>query len=215
VSLWRAYTGETSLDKLIGDQEHFLRGLARYALRFQTAWYTSDEDDLFQEACIWLNTSMWDWDRDKGRELAEYVVWNIGARLGNKIKSERADRRHPDANHSRKVDIWSPCWDDNTLCMEAMIAGRGPNPEMVVAVREALDRADKELTDLARSLMLALVMNDGNLAGAARDLLESEEIIKRFGPDERHLRYELRRRVMPEIFNFLSPMHIMPENSVV
>ena len=215
VSLWRAYTGEFSLYDLIIDHEHFMRGLARYALRFQTTWYTSDVDDLYQEACMWLVRAMWDWDEDKGRELAEYVIWNIGARLGNQIKSERAERRHPDSNYARKVDIWSSSWDDNTLCMEAMIAGRGPNPELVVAIREALQHASEEMTDLAQTLMCALIENDGNLAGAARDLLNVEEIVKRFGPDERHLKYVLRRRVMPEIFDNLSPTHIMPENSGV
>jgi hypothetical protein len=213
VSLWRAYTGETTVDDLIRDQEHFLRGLARYALRFQTAWYTSDEDDLFQEACLWLVRALWDWDEDKGKELAEYVVWNIGARLGNQIKSERAERRHPDANHSRKIDIWGFARPDGTqsLTMEAMLAGRGPNPELAVAIREALTRANEEMTDLARTLMVALIENDGNLAGAARDLLQLKEIVNRFGPDERHLKYVLRRRVMPEIFDNLSPTHIMPE----
>jgi len=158
--------------------------------------------------------AMWDWEDDRGKELAEYVVWNIGARLGNLIKSERAERRHPDPNHSRMVDIWGFARPDGTqsLTMEAMLAGRGPNPELVVAVREALMRANEEMTDLARALMVALIENDGNLAGAARDLLRHEEIIKRFGPDERHLKYVLRRRVVPEIFDNLSPTHIIPEN---
>lgn len=160
---------------------------------------------------MWLVRAMWDWDEDKGKDLAEYVVYNIGARLGNIIKRERAERRHPDQNHSRKLDIWSPCWEDTNVCMEAMIEGNEPSPELVVAIREALDHANKELTALAHTLMIALVENDGNLAGAARDLLRQKEIIKRFGPDERHLKYTLTRRVMPEILDNLSPTHIMPE----
>jgi len=174
----------------------------------------SDEDDLFQEACIWLVRAMWDWDESKGKELSEYVIYNIGARLGNIIKSERATRRHPDQNRSRKVDIWSswrPDTNNHALCIEAMIDGQGPNPELTVAIREALTRANEEMTELARTLMVALIENDGNLAGAARDLLKIEEIIRRFGPDERHLKYILRRQVMPEIFDNLSPTHIMPE----
>lgn len=209
--LWRAYTGEIDLDDLIKDQEHFLRALARYSLRYKTTWYMSDEDDLFQEACIWMIRSMWEWDESRGRSLEEYVIYNIGARLATQIKVERAKRRHPDANTSRKLNIWESSYDDNTLSMESMIAGNGPNPELIVILREAIEIANENLTDLAKDLLIALAENNGNLTWATRDLMERDHIRRRFGPDENHLKYVLRQKVMPEIFHFLNPMAIMPQ----
>jgi len=160
---------------------------------------------------MWMIRCMWDWEEDRGTNLAEYVVYNIGARLGTQVKTERAKRRHPDANRSRRVNIWDQSYDDNSLSMEAMIAGNGPNPELVVAIREALEIANENLTDLAKDLLFALANNNGNLTWATRDLLEKDHIRRRFGPNEDHLKYVLRRKVMPEVFHFLQPVHIMPE----
>jgi hypothetical protein len=94
--------------------------------------------------------------------------------------------------------------------MESMIAGNGPNPELVVILREAIEMANENLTELAKDLLIALAENNGNLTWATRDLMERDHIRRRFGPDENHLRYILRQKVMPEIFQFLDPTAIMP-----
>lgn len=212
MALWRAYTGETSLDRLIHDQEHFLRALARYAIRFKTCWFMSDEDDVFQEACIWLVDSMWNWEDDRNVDLADYVVYNIGVRLKMYVEAERAKKRHPNANRSRREGIWDEqnSEDGSNSLRESSIDSGIPDIETTIAIRQALKIANENLTDLAKELLIALANNNGNLAGATRDLLERDHIVKRFGSDEKHLKYLLRKKVLPEIFAFLQPIDIMP-----
>lgn len=155
---------------------------------------------------------MWEWDEERGVELATYVVYNIGARLSTQIKTERAKRRHPDANKTRRVNIWEDAYDeDGGSPMESTIANNDESIDRTIAVREALKIANENLTDLAKDLLIALANNNGNLTWATRDLLERDHIRRRFGSDENHLKYVLRRKVMPEIFHFLQPMDIIPE----
>jgi DNA-directed RNA polymerase specialized sigma24 family protein len=216
-ALDNAYVGEISLDNLIKSQEHFLRSLARYALRCKQ-WYMSDEDDLFQEACVWLIQSMWDWDDTRGVGLAEYVVYNIGARLKTQLEFEQAKRRSPKANDLQRVGLWDQVTyhgNDFNDTRESRIQGASPDPEIVAALREALELANREMTNLAKDLLLALANNNGNVTMATRDLLKQDHIKFRFGHDEIHLKYILQKKIMPEIFQFLTPAHIIPEKCIV
>jgi hypothetical protein len=206
-----AYKGDLELDDLIKRNEEFLRGLARFSLRWKSAWYVSDEDDMYQEACYWLIRAMWDWDKTKGVTLERYVVYNIGVRLGTQIEFERAKKRHP---RGVKIDIWDTRGKDVGHTWEETIPSHD-DIETVVAIRRALDEADKHLTKIAKELLHALIKNDGHFKGAIRELLSVPSVRQKYGPDEEHLKYVLRRQVMPEIFHFLSPVHIIPESRAV
>jgi hypothetical protein len=211
--LWRAYAGQIEIDELIKTHRRFLYGLARFSIRYKTPWYISDEDDMFQEACYWLLHSMWKWDPSQGKTLEHYVVYNIGARLDTQADKERAQKRHPKAGQRGRVEIWdSRSKNGDGHSWESTIS-YGSSPEVITAIRRALEKASQELTELAQILLVALVENEGNFAGATRDLLCQPEIRRRFGPDEDHLKYVLRRRVLPEIFTFLAPVHIIPSES--
>lgn len=206
------YNGDLSIDELITRYQDFLRSLGKYALRYQTTWYISDEDDMFQEACIWLMRALWDWDESRGVSLSRYVVYNIGVRLGTQVEHERAKKRHPSAV---KLDLWGSRGKDADNFTWEETLHNSTDIETIVAIRRALVAASNELTDLAKMLLVALIDNGGNFAGASRDLYEKNEIRSRFGPDQEHLKYVLRRKVMPEIFNFLEPTHIIPSKQVV
>lgn len=207
-----AYAGKLSLDELIRRQESFLRGLARFALRHRTQWYLSDEDDMFQEACMWLVQCMWDWDEVRGTPLERYLAYNIGVRLGTQAKKECKKRRHP--KNGFKVDIWDTRGKNGDCFTWEESIPSADNTETAVAIRRAIARAEQELTQLAQLLLSALIENSGNFSGAVRDLLLNDDIRRRYGSDRDHLKYVLRRKVLPEIFSFLGPTHIIPANAM-
>ena len=115
-----AYEGTIEIETLIKQHEGFLRGLVKYSLRYKTDWFVNDEDDFYQEACYWLIQSMWDWDATKTPDIARYVVYNIGCRLGNIVKTERSSSRHPDPNKSRKIDIWGSPYKDSDSTLQLL-----------------------------------------------------------------------------------------------
>jgi hypothetical protein len=217
--LTRAYEGNISIKEFIEIHEDLLRGLARHALRYKTQWYLSDEDDMYQEACYWLIRAMWDYDERRGRTLCDYVLYNIGARLNTQIRVERAVRRHPDPNTSRKVDIWEKCAHSNAdhginVTVESTLPSPCCDPETRLAIKRAFDTADEKLTTLARELLVVLIEENGNLAASARRLVRRKHIRKRFGSDPKHLEYMLNKRVLQEIFQHFQITAIIPVNGM-
>lgn len=205
----RAYEGEIDLDELITTQREVLMRMVNYALRYKTQWMVSDAEDLFQEACAELIKRMWKWDETRGRDLADYCTYNIGSQLATIVKSEKAKKRHPNANRSRKIDIWEPLTDDSATPFESCLPGV-ENIEVTCAIRQAIETANVELTDLAKDLLMALANNSGNFAESIRDLSSQDHIRRRFGPDETHTCYVMRKKVLPEIIDYLHPSRIMP-----
>jgi len=205
----KAYEGEIDLDELIIGQRDVLMRMVNYALRYRTHWMMSDAEDLFQETCAELIKRMWKWDETRGRNLADYCTYHIGVRLATVVKAEKAKKRHPNPNKSRKIDIWEPVDEGSNTVYENWIPGH-ENIEVSYAIREAIETANNELTELAKDLLVALANNSGNFAESVRDLSSQDHIRRRFGPDETHVRYVMRKKVLPEIVDYLHPTRIMP-----
>jgi len=205
----KAYEGEIDLDELITEHRHVLLRMVNYALRYRTTWMVSDVDDLFQEACTELIKRMWLWDEKRGTRLADYCAYHIGVHLATIVKAEKAKKRHPNPNTSRKIDIWEPTDENGGATFESWLPNHD-NIEVSYAIREAIELANAELTDLAKDLLMALANNAGNFAESVRDLSSMDHIRKRFGPDETHVRYVMRKKVLPEIVDYLHPSRIMP-----
>jgi len=206
--LHKVHEGDITVADFLETHHLVLRRLAKHALRYRTEWYISDEDDMYQEACYWLVRALWDWDEDRGTELGEYVLYNIGARLNTTIRVERAGRRHPDRNTSRKVPIWDI--HDEGLTVEETLPNPSADPELRLAIKQAFDKANAELTGLARELVVVLIEENGNLAAAARRLVRRKHIRRRFGSDPNYLKYKLNKLVGKEISDFFEPTAIIP-----
>jgi len=203
VDLSRVYEGDIKIDELIKKHSPYLHSLAKYALRFSTQWFLSEEEDLFQEACIWLNHSLWDWESDK-RPLDEFVVYNIGARLSTTIRVERAKRRHPDRNTSRKINIWEPIEDssgdsEGHNLLEETLPSNSINPERWVIFYEALKNAESDMTELAKEVLEVLAETDGNWTSTARLLMARPHIRQRFGTSPKSVKYRLKQKIGREI----------------
>lgn len=205
----KAYEGEINLDELITTQRPVLMRLVKHALRYKTSWLMSDADDLFQEACTELIKRMWKWEEGRAG-LAEYCLYNIGVHLATVVKIEKAKKRHPDPNTSRKIDIWEAVYDQNHSMVYENILPSNDTIEINCAIREAISSANEEMTDLAKDLLMALANNSGNFAESIRDLSSQDHIRQRFGPDKTHMAYVMRKKVMPEIVDYLHPSRIMP-----
>lgn len=203
------YAGHITFDDLIMSQNHFLRRLIGHALRYATIWMISDHDDLFQEACKELHERMWSWDNTRGPDLATYCVYNIGVKLTTIVKSEKAKKRHPDANRARKINIWEPIDEESGGSYENILPSPD-NIEVSCAIKQAIDRAHNELTDIAQDLLRSLANNSGNLTQSMRDMWSQDHIRERYGCNESHMKYVIRKKVLPELANYLHPSRIIP-----
>ena len=202
--LSQVYDGIITIDQFIRTHEYSLRGLARYALRYRTQFMCSDEDDLFQEACIILVNAIWQYDDESHIALAEYVIYNIGARLKNLVRNEKSAKRHPDPNTSRKQDIWS---NDNDEWNGSTLESRLPSHhdlELELSIRESFHQAEKHLSETAQELMFALAETNGNFAESVRTLASSPTVRKKYGSEIGSLKYALQFKVLPEISEFLN-----------
>lgn len=215
--LTATYEGDITIDELLKSHEEFLRGISRHALRYKTQWYLSDEDDMYQETCYWLVRALWDYDEERGRTLCDYVLYNIGARLNTQIRIERAVRRHPDQNTSRKIDIWETTnnsninlQNDKSFVLEQTLPHHGCSPETRLAIKRAFESASTSLSVLAQELLVVLIEENGNMAASARRLVRRKHIRKRFGSDPKYLKYVLNKRVLPEISQHFEITAIIP-----
>lgn len=206
----QTYEGEINFDELVITQRHEIMRLVNYALRYRTHWMTSDEEDLFQEACAELIQRMFKWDEKRGIDLTYYCVYHIGVRLATIVKSEKAKKRHPNPNTTRKIDIWEPVDIEKSNALFESTVPSHENIEVTCAIREAIENANEELTDLAKDLLMALANNSGNFAESIRDLSSLDHIRQRFGVDKTHMCYVMRKKVLPEIVDYLHPSRIMP-----
>lgn len=206
-----AYHGDISLDNLIYKQETFLRALAKFALRYRTAWMISEEDDLFQEACIWLVDSMWEWDSSKGPSLSTFVVYNIGARIAGVVRYEKNIKRHPDVNSGWRCDLWGPAFkDDEGDTLESTIDS-GVTLELDYILRCAIDVSYNRLSALAQEFTLALIECDGRFNDAVDRMRRIHHVQKRFGEETNRLPYVLRMKIVPEIEHFFEIGDIIPK----
>ena len=136
-----------------------------YATRGYEGKYISDEDDLYQEACYWLINCMWEWDDDRGISLERYVVYNLGVRLRNIVKSEAVKKRGGDCI---KIPIGKKDEENNIVeeeCLEVLTL----SPEKAFRLKEFQEYI-KTKSFLVNKLLECLLLENGNFSGACRML---------------------------------------------
>lgn len=204
--LWKTYTGQMTINALIQKHEIYIRNISKYALRYNDN-YLNDEDDVFQEACIWLVDSMWSWDCEKNTTLSEYVIYNIGARLKNKIQYERSEKRFCKTKYKISLNerINNDCYN---IC-DLIQSNHNYNPEIDTSIRMAIDKASKELDALSQEILVELINNNGELTSTSREIIKKDHINKKFKLKENSLRRTIKKKIMPKIKKYLSPDHII------
>lgn len=213
-ALDRAYTNAGELNKIFVEHEAFIKRLVRHALRYNHWAVISDADDLFQEACIWLVNSLWEWDEAKNVPLAEYIVYNIGVRLRNQIAKEQRQKRHPaDPPISMQGERRNRTDDKNVPGnMEDKLQGDTPDPESLLIIRRAYQRIERELPLMARELLESLMLEGGNLSAASRRVLYGGRVRRVEGMSEDAFRQALRRNILDQLRTVLTEEHIISVN---
>jgi DNA-directed RNA polymerase specialized sigma24 family protein len=203
-ALQRAYTNAGELDKLFVDHQSFIMRLVNHSKRFNHWAVISDEEDLFQEACIWLVNSLWEWNEEKNTPLAEYVVYNIGVRLRNHVEKEKRQKRHP---KTKPKSLYA----DNAsgFPFEETIDGNEPTPESNLIVKRAYDRIERELPLLARELLDALIVENGNFSSASRRILHGGRVRRVRGMSDDAFRQALRKNIFSQLRTILVEEHII------
>ena len=208
-ALFRAYNDRSELLKLFTEQRSFIEKLARWSLRGNHWGIISDQDDLYQEACIWIIDSLWRWDDKVGTPLGRYVVYNVGARLRNVVAKETTSKRRP---KKPSISLNKKVYEDSSdsMTIQDCIPSNEPSSEERVAFEEALRCVDKELPFLAKMLLNYLIEEEGNFSAAAARLKTK---IKGIGNvSDSAFRMTLRRNVIPEIHSVLVEKNLLPES---
>jgi DNA-directed RNA polymerase specialized sigma24 family protein len=211
-ALERSYQNAGELNKLFVNHKPFIMRLVKHALRYNHWAVISDEDDLFQEACIWLVNSLWEWDEDKGSPLVEYVVYNIGVRLRNQIAKEQRQKRHPEVPPRSIHDQYrNPnSLGDSTRNISETIDGDVPDPESLLVIQRAYSRIERELPLLARELLESLILESGNLSAASRRVLDRGRVRRVEGMSADAFRQALRRNILSQLRTVLAEENIIP-----
>lgn len=202
-ALDRAYHSRAQLTKLFTEQRSTIERLVRWSLRGNHWGVISDEDDLYQEACIWIVDSLWRWDETRGTPLAEYVVYNVGARLRNQIQKELASKRRPKKptisiyeNRGRDKDGLS-----TSITIEETLPSRESSAEERLALEEVLKCVDEQMTFMEKRLLDFLIEEEGNFKEAA---IKLQHVVRGANAmTEGAFRMHLRRNVVPKIHLFL------------
>ena len=225
-ALDRAYTNAGELNNLFVEHKSFLMRLVRHAARYRHWAVLSDEDDLFQEACIWLVNSLWEWDETKDVPLAEYVAYNVGARLRNQMAYEQRKKRHPDSppislsahgmsNNPIRVgknEIDRSFSDKKSMYLEGKIRAETPDPEALLIIRRAYDKIERELPLLARELLESLMLESGNISAASRRVLYSGRVRRVEGMSDDAFRQSLQRNILSQLRTILISENIISSN---
>ena len=211
-ALERAYHNAGELNKLFVDHKSFIMRLVHHSLRCRHWAVISDEDDLFQEACIWLVDSLWGWDEDKGASLSEYVTYNIGVRLRNHIAKEQRQKRHPKAP---PLPIQNRTYGERinqNVIYEERLNSKAPTPEELYILHHAYERIEKELPLLARELLESLMLEDGNFSAASHRVLYGGRVRRVEGMSDDAFRQALNRNILTQLRTILVAVDIIPAN---
>lgn len=202
-ALDRAYHSRAHLNKLFTEQRSTIERLVRWSLRGNHWGVISDEDDLYQEACIWIVDCLWRWDETRGTPLAEYVVYNVGARLRNAIQKELATKRRPkkpsisihEGRHKDKNGLAA------SISIEETLPSNEPSAEERLAYEEVMQCLDKQMSFIEKRLLDFLIEEDGNFKEAA---IKLQQVVRGANSmSEGAFRMHLRRNVVPKIHSFL------------
>lgn len=199
-ALDRAYHSRAHLNKLFTEQRSTIERLVRWSLRGNHWGVISDEDDLYQEACIWIVDCLWRWDETRGTPLAEYVVYNVGARLRNALQKELASKRRPKKpNVSLNKKKYND--EDNDMTVQDTVASNDPSAEERLAYEEVMKCIDTQMTFVEKRLLDFLIEEDGNFKEAA---IKLQRVVRGANTmSEGAFRMHLRRNVVPKIHSFL------------
>jgi len=169
-ALSRAYVDSDELTLLFKNHRNFISSLVRYALRFNHWGVISDEDDLFQEACLIIIDALWTWDEERS-ELDEYVVYQIGAYLKNKVMGELAKRRRP--NNAPVPIVESEFGIErthdtiNSIREDRLTDPNSRDADLNLAIKRAIRHIESEPM-LVRVVFHAMLEENGNVSAACR-----------------------------------------------
>jgi hypothetical protein len=204
-----AYKSKSKLDKLFVEQKPFIMRMVKHALRYNPWQLISDENDLYQEACIWLLHFMWEWDEEKGKTLSEYVTYNIGIRLKNQVDKEMAGKRSSKAPPLSIVnsDIQENEFCDNTI-RETFLESNTTDAETLLSISQVYNKVNNELPFLAGELLECLLLENGNVVRAGR-MLREQGRIRGVTKSEDTFRQWLKRKYFPMLRSVLKEAHII------
>jgi len=193
-----AYNGKITVDEFIKRNSSFINRLALHSIRYSTNSGTLTMEDMFQEACILLVEYMWKWEEYRGVTLEHYVFYNVGVRLGNIVRAEHRQKRKPENRGT--VDVY---YKPDVLNTTA-------NPEVLYAIKEAIEQAEEELSDTAIMYARCLADNDGVYTEALNDMIKNEQVTGRYGTNKPTLKYVLETKIRKELTSHLNPNDIIP-----
>jgi DNA-directed RNA polymerase specialized sigma24 family protein len=215
-ALERAYRNAGELNNLFINHKTFIMRIVMHQFKYRHWSLISDEDDLYQEACIWLVNSLWEWDEERNTPLAEYVAYNIGVRLRNHMSKEQRQKRHPTERplslyrNTSNQDAGPGEKNSSTQTMEDKIAGDTPDPEALLIIRRVYKRVEEELPLMARELLESLMLESGNLSAASRRVFYNRRVRRVEGMTEDAFRQALRRNFLNQLRTVLIDEDIMP-----
>jgi len=210
-ALASAYQSKSSLDKLFVEQKPFIMRLVRHALRYKPWQAISDENDIFQEACIWILHYMWEWDDERGVTLEHYIVYNVGVRLRNQIEKELRHKRNPTFPPNTIIfdDIDSGNPGSLIETKECKLDSGIPDPEQLLAIRRSYDHINDKLPLLARELLDCLLLEGGNFSAASRRLRRRGRVRMNREMSDDAFRQWLRSNFFDQLRTALEETHII------
>lgn len=192
----KTYVGLLTTDQLIQRQKLFLLHMSHHAYNFlhykriPVKRYVT-VDDYYQEACIILVESLWNWNEDSGISLSRYAVYNIGAKLQNLNKKFLCKKRN-----AITTNIYA---DDEEY---SILPYTLPTQEDFVLIQEINQLAQNEISEKAIALLNELMNSNGKLNPIISQIQEKNQTFFQ-------VRYEAQSKLIPQILNFLHKHHII------
>lgn len=227
LALARVFNTNKQFAKLIRKHEKYLRGICKYALRFNLPGVLSDEDDLFQELCIRLvhYTRRWNPDYENGATLLRYVLYNIGADITKIPITETRKTKCPEtppiqlATSSLNQESYTTsCYEvhgyssqiksnatNHTIAIYETHYIQNRDTERAVSIKRAVEKL-KDEKPLIYNVLLNALLEQGTILDATKELRkrvrESEET--RSLDDRKYARKVVRDELLPELQEMLS-----------
>ena len=209
-----SYESRAELEKLFTNHRPFIMRLVRHALRYHPWQMISDEDDLFQEACIILTDAMWRYDESRGPSLAEFVVYEIGGRLSNLIMKEIRACRNP-KYAPKSIEFGSNTNGEgerletkSSISEQVIYDPYSSDPESLTAIKHALEQVRDTEPAIVKYLLDALMENT-SFAGACRDL-HKRKIRTPYPVTDGAFRVSVRRHILPRLRSDFASADIIP-----
>lgn len=193
------YVGGMTFDNFIKRNSKTINRMAIHATRYADEWTVMSVEDVYQEACLLVLKYIWDWDDERGATLCRFVTYRVGVDLQNLMVKERRQKRRP------KI-----CKGTIDVHERVDIIRSTSNPEHIYAVKEAIEKAEKELSQTAQLYATRLAENDGIYSKALDDMMKEPTVIRRYGNIRPTVKYILENKIRPELTSALNPTDIIP-----